>query len=81
MSTVAKFPAFGRFRVTEFPTFVVTVPQGDGGRGPGRHAVVGAGRRLLPAIGLTSNALFHVIQMLALPLIYQGVRDCGAREA
>ena len=34
-----------------------------------------------PALGLTHNALFHVIQMLALPLIYQGVGESRAREA
>ena len=33
-----------------------------------------------PALGLTHNALFHVIQMMALPLIYQGVRDRRAAE-
>jgi hypothetical protein len=34
-----------------------------------------------PALGLTHNALFHVIQMLALPLIYQGAGERRAREA
>ena len=28
----------------------------------------------LPAAGLTHNAVFHVIEMMALPLIYQGAR-------
>ena len=34
-----------------------------------------------PALGLTHNALSHVIEMLALPLIYQGVGERRAREA
>ena len=34
-----------------------------------------------PLLGLSHNALFHVIQMLALPLIYQGVGIGRAREA
>ena len=34
----------------------------------------------MPDLGLTHNALFHVIQMLALPLIYQGARTGRAAE-
>jgi hypothetical protein len=32
----------------------------------------------LPALGLTPNALYHVIEMIALPLIYGGARGIGA---
>jgi len=33
----------------------------------------------VPALGLTHNALYHVIQALALPLIYRGAMDLRAR--
>ena len=34
-----------------------------------------------PALGLTHNALFHVIEMLALPLIYRGSRSRSNRRS
>jgi hypothetical protein len=34
----------------------------------------------LPAAGPGHNALYHVVEMMALPLVYRGARAASARE-